>query len=61
MLHGYSDDYTKWAQGGVVGGLSDQYETFVSSELVEYVDRNYKTIADRMGRSQVTAPSLQPA
>ena len=77
LLHGYSDDYTKWAQGGVVGGLSDQYdiifvmpdggfdswyfdsevtpeyqyETFVSSELVEYVDRNYKTIADRKGRA----------
>ena len=28
-----------------------QYETFVSKELVEYVDSNYKTIADRSGRA----------
>lgn len=28
-----------------------RYETFVSSELVNYIDRNYKTIADRKGRS----------
>lgn len=77
LLHGFSDNYTKWSQKGVVGGLSDQYgiifimpdggydswyfdseitpeyqyETFVSSELVNYVDKNYKTIADRKGRA----------
>lgn len=28
-----------------------RYETFVSSELVKYVDQNYKTIADRKGRA----------
>lgn len=28
-----------------------QYETFVTSELIDYVDRNYKTIADRKGRA----------
>lgn len=28
-----------------------QYETFVSSELVEYVDANYKTVRDRKGRA----------
>lgn len=28
-----------------------RYETFVSSELVNYIDRNYKTIADRKGRA----------
>ena len=28
-----------------------RYETFVSSELVKYIDRNYKTIADRKGRA----------
>lgn len=28
-----------------------QYETFVSKELIEYVDNNYKTIADRAGRA----------
>lgn len=30
---------------------SYRYETFVSSELVDYVDKNYKTIADRKGRA----------
>jgi S-formylglutathione hydrolase FrmB len=34
-----------------------QYETFVSNELVEYVDSNYKTIADRCGRA-VTGLSM---
>ena len=28
-----------------------RYETFVSSELVKYVDAHYKTIADRKGRA----------
>ena len=28
-----------------------QYETFVSSELVSYIDSNYKTIKDRKGRA----------
>ena len=28
-----------------------QYETFVTSELIDYVDRNYKTISDRKGRA----------
>ena len=28
-----------------------QYETFVASELVKYVDDNYKTIKDRKGRA----------
>lgn len=30
---------------------SSRYETFVSSELVKYIDGNYKTIADRKGRA----------
>ena len=28
-----------------------RYETFVSSELVKYIDEHYKTIADRKGRA----------
>ncbi len=28
-----------------------QFETFVSSELVEYIDKNYKTVAHRTGRA----------
>ena len=31
--------------------LSYRYETFVSSELVKYIDGHYKTIADRKGRA----------
>lgn len=30
---------------------SSRYETFVSSELVKYIDGHYKTIADRKGRA----------
>lgn len=30
---------------------SYRYETFISSELVKYIDGNYKTIADRKGRA----------
>lgn len=30
---------------------SYRYETFVSSELVKYIDKHYKTIADRKGRA----------
>ena len=30
---------------------SYRYETFVSSELVKYIDEHYKTIADRKGRA----------
>lgn len=30
---------------------SYRYETFVASELVKYVDENYRTIADRKGRA----------
>ena len=30
---------------------SFRYETFVSSELVKYIDEHYKTIADRKGRA----------
>ena len=30
---------------------SYRYETFVSSELVKYIDGHYKTIADRKGRA----------
>lgn len=30
---------------------SSRFETFVSSELVKYIDANYKTIADRNGRA----------
>ena len=30
---------------------SFRYETFVSSELVKYIDGHYKTIADRKGRA----------
>ena len=30
---------------------SNRYETFVSSELVKYIDGHYKTIADRKGRA----------
>lgn len=28
-----------------------QYETFVTSELIKYIDKNYKTIKDRAGRA----------
>ena len=77
LLHGYSDDHTRWSEGDHIGNLADQYdvvvvmpdggfsswyfdspimpeykyETFVSKELVNYVDKNYKTIADRQGRA----------
>ena len=27
-----------------------RYETFISNELVKYVDSHYKTVADRKGR-----------
>lgn len=83
ILHGYSDDHTRWAEWGSIGGLSDQYEiifvlpdggydswyfdsplcpdyqyeTFVSSELVSYIDNNYKTIRDRSARA-VTGQSM---
>lgn len=30
---------------------SYRYETFISSELVKYIDEHYKTIADRKGRA----------
>lgn len=30
---------------------SYRYETFISSELVKYIDKHYKTIADRKGRA----------
>ena len=30
---------------------SFRYETFISSELVKYIDEHYKTIADRKGRA----------
>ena len=76
ILHGYSDNPQKWAAGGVVGNLVDQYnvlavlpdggfsswyfdspvmpeykyETFISKELIEYIDNNYSTVRDRKGR-----------
>ena len=28
-----------------------RYETFISNELVKYVDSHYKTVADRKGRA----------
>ena len=28
-----------------------RYETFISDELVKYVDSHYKTVADRKGRA----------
>ena len=30
---------------------SYRYETFISSELVKYIDEHYKTVADRKGRA----------
>lgn len=77
LLHGHSDNYLKWSQGGVVGDLADkhsvivvmpdggydswyfdspivkdyQYETFVSNELISYVDSCFSTIKDRHGRA----------
>lgn len=30
---------------------SSQFETFLSKELVEYIDKNYRTIANRKGRA----------
>lgn len=83
LLHGYSDNHTKWTSEGVVGSLSDQYEiifvlpdggydswyfdseltpeyqyeTFVSSELIEFIDREFKTVKDRKGRA-VTGLSM---
>lgn len=77
LLHGFSDNNTRWASTGVIGPLADQYdiifvmpdggydswyfdspicpeyqyETFVSSELVEYIDNNYQTINNRAGRA----------
>lgn len=83
LLHGYSDNHTKWATDGHVGRLADQYdvmvvmpdggfsswyfdspimpeykyETFVSNELIAYVDANFKTIADRGARA-ITGNSM---
>jgi S-formylglutathione hydrolase FrmB len=77
LLHGFSDNNTRWASTGVIGPLADQYdiifvmpdggydswyfdstftpeyqyETFVSSELVTYIDSNYRTIKDRAARA----------
>ena len=34
-----------------------QYETFVTSELIRYIDKHYKTIADRGGRA-IAGPSM---
>lgn len=77
LLHGFSDNHTRWSQKGVVGALADlyeiifvlpdggydswyfdspicpeyQYETFISSELVSYIDSHYSTIAERGGRA----------
>ena len=42
LLHGYWDSPKD---------PSYRYETFVSSELVKYIDGHYKTIADRKGRA----------
>ena len=83
ILHGYGDTSYKWAAGGVVGQLADQYdvlavlpdggfsswyfdspvmpeykyETFISKELIEYIDSNYSTIRDRKGRA-ITGNSM---
>ena len=83
ILHGYSDNSHKWATGGIVGHLVDQYnvltvlpdggfsswyfdspvmpeykyETFISKELIEYIDNNYSTIKDRKGRA-ITGNSM---
>lgn len=83
ILHGYSDDHLRWASGGHVGKLADQYdmivvmpdggfsswyfdspvmpefryETFVSSELVSYIDTHYCTVRDRSGRA-ITGQSM---
>ncbi len=76
LLHGWSGDYSNWAQktdlgiiadkydfiivcpdGGYAGWYLDsplkkdsQYETYISKEIVEYVDKNYQTITESQGR-----------
>ena len=83
ILHGFSDNHLKWAEGGLAGRLADQYEvlavlpdggfsswyfdspvmpeykyeTFVSKELVSYIDENFETKADRSARA-VTGNSM---
>lgn len=83
ILHGYSDNPLRWAKGGTVGQLVDQYdvlavlpdggfsswyfdspvmpeykyETFISKELIEYIDSNYSTIRNRKGRA-ITGNSM---
>ena len=83
ILHGYSGNHQRWAKGGVVGNLADQYnvlavmpdggfsswyfdspinpeykyETFISKELIEYIDSHYSTIKARNGRA-ITGNSM---
>lgn len=77
LLHGCTDNYTRWTERTDVELQSDihnliivmpdggydswyydsplrpdiRYETFISSELVNYVDSNYKTKKDRTARA----------
>ena len=44
------DGKTSWYWDSPVNP-SFRYETFISSELVKYIDEHYKTIADRKGRA----------
>ena len=50
LLHGYGGNAKTWI-GVKPKDPSYRYETFVSSELVKYIDGHYKTIADRKGRA----------
>ena len=49
-------DYNSWYWDSPVDPKS-QYETFVSKELVSYIDSNYKTIKNRNGRA-ITGNSM---
>ena len=42
--------YTSWYFDSPIDS-SFQYETFVSNELITYIDANYKSIADRKARA----------
>ena len=67
MLPAYSDEfgiiivmpdggYDSWYWDSPVDNKS-QYETFVSNELVKYIDSHYRTIADRKARA-ITGNSM---
>ena len=84
LLHGYSDDYSKWVKtvpsikslsteyqfiivcpdGGYNSWYMDspidstsQYETYITNDLLKYVDTHYSTITDRSARA-ITGQSM---